>query len=97
MLKQVRNKYKAAACEISKSDYKHLKHLPSYLFWEEPSLLSVPPKENKNMISYIFGISCKFNCNETKVILDDGKEIKMNKSALFLGWLDAIINPKINW
>lgn len=106
MLKQAKNKGDLFACEISDEDYVFLKWLPQYVFWEDANLVhgllhSGIDGENLKWActpnDWFCGIPCKLKGKETKAILKNGVELRMSRSNLFFGWLEATFNPKISF
>ena len=104
MLKQAKRNGKILSCEVSKDDYEDLKWLPQYLFWKESSIVNSfimrgNDSEKLNCFhsesDYFCGIPCNLHGDETKAILQTGSTIKLSMYSKILGFLEAIINPKI--
>ena len=106
MLKRTKNKGEIIACEVSSKDYDFLKWLPQYLFWKDASLINglIMAGADSDKLKwactangFFCGVPCNYKGEETKAILKNGKEVKINRCDLFFGWLDSWLYPKINW
>lgn len=92
--------------EISKKDYTCLARLPQYFFWEDflithtmlmNGINSSDLRTFRSPNEYFYGLPASFDNKETRVIFKNGRKVRMNIIALFFGWLECTLDPKIIW